>query len=216
MARGAYFDPNIDPRLLKALETVGAGYKKNKVELFSGRAARPKNPSSYHPRGGAVDVNLYDDDGKVLNNFQDPSSAQAYQAYANEVYKWAQANDPSLAKDLRWGGYFGGGEWSRDWMHFDTGGAARTAGGNWQEGFDPAYMKEAGLASSGGLGEMAQSMIAEGYTMSQVRDAIAAIESKGSGDYNAVGVDTGKGDHALGRYQVMGSNVAPWAKQYLG
>jgi hypothetical protein len=218
MARGAYFDANIDPALLRALETVAASYKQHKVELFSGRAERPKNPSSYHPRGGAVDVNLYDPEtGAKLDNFQDASSATAYQSYANEVYKWAQQNDPELAKKIRWGGYFGGGQWSRDWMHFDTGGADRTAGGNWNEGFDQNYVKQAGLQSAGGLGQVAQEMKAQGYTQEQILNALANIESRGSGDYNAQGVEVNRqGDKALGRYQVMASNVDPWAKQYLG
>ncbi len=48
------------------------------------------------------------------------------------------------------------------------------------------------------------------------RDAIAAIESKGSGDYSAVGPVTGSGDRAYGRYQVMGNNIGPWTQQALG
>lgn len=49
----------------------------------------------------------------------------------------------------------------------------------------------------------------------QFRDAIAAIESRGSGDYSALGPWTG-GDRAYGRYQVMGKNVGPWTQQALG
>ncbi|WP_457797635.1 hypothetical protein [Methylocystis sp. S23] len=47
------------------------------------------------------------------------------------------------------------------------------------------------------------------------RDAIASIESKGSGDYSALGPVTG-GDRAYGRYQVMGKNVPQWTLQALG
>jgi hypothetical protein len=47
-------------------------------------------------------------------------------------------------------------------------------------------------------------------------DAIAAVESRGSGDYRAVGPATGSGDRALGRYQIMTSNIAPWSKEVLG
>lgn len=46
-------------------------------------------------------------------------------------------------------------------------------------------------------------------------DAIASVESAGSGDYSAVGPDTGKG-RAYGRYQVMDFNVGPWTKKHLG
>lgn len=53
-----------------------------------------------------------------------------------------------------------------------------------------------------------------------VLNAIAAVESRGSGDYLAVGpvVKKGsyKGQRAYGRYQVMEGNIAPWTKQALG
>jgi len=47
------------------------------------------------------------------------------------------------------------------------------------------------------------------------RDAIAAIESRGSGDYSALGPLT-KGDRAYGRYQVMGANIPQWSQEALG
>lgn len=52
--------------------------------------------------------------------------------------------------------------------------------------------------------------------MQQFRDAIASIESRGSGDYAALGPVTSSGDRAYGRYQVMGANVPRWTKQALG
>jgi hypothetical protein len=47
-------------------------------------------------------------------------------------------------------------------------------------------------------------------------DAIASIESAGSGGYRAVGPATGNGDRALGRYQIMSTNIRPWSKEVLG
>jgi hypothetical protein len=47
------------------------------------------------------------------------------------------------------------------------------------------------------------------------QNSIANIESKGSGDYSAVGPTT-NGDKPLGRYQVMGNNVSQWTKDALG
>lgn len=55
-----------------------------------------------------------------------------------------------------------------------------------------------------------------GSQASPYRDAIAGIESAGSGDYSALGPTTRKGDRAYGRYQVMGANVGPWTEKYLG
>ncbi len=56
--------------------------------------------------------------------------------------------------------------------------------------------------------------------MSSVLNAIAAVESRGSGDYAAVGpvVEKGayKGQRAYGRYQVMEGNIAPWTQAALG
>lgn len=59
-----------------------------------------------------------------------------------------------------------------------------------------------------------------GTEIGSVLDAIAAVESRGSGDYKAVGpvVQKGmyKGQRAYGRYQVMEGNIAPWSKEALG
>lgn len=48
------------------------------------------------------------------------------------------------------------------------------------------------------------------------RDAIASIESKGSGDYSAIGPKHPTMGRALGRYQVMEANVGQWSKEALG
>ena len=52
--------------------------------------------------------------------------------------------------------------------------------------------------------------------MTAYQNAIASIESKGSGDYGAVGPTHPELGRALGKYQVMEANVAPWSKQALG
>ncbi|MCZ7502038.1 hypothetical protein [Agrobacterium sp. ST15.13.015] len=71
-------------------------------------------------------------------------------------------------------------------------------------------------ASSSGLAkEVATTSPAPGGT-NEYRDAIASIESKGSGDYSAVGPTHPKMGRALGRYQVMESNIGPWSKAALG
>lgn len=50
--------------------------------------------------------------------------------------------------------------------------------------------------------------------LDQAREAIASIESEGSGGYRAVGPKTRSGDRAYGRYQVM--NVPAWTAEVLG
>lgn len=52
--------------------------------------------------------------------------------------------------------------------------------------------------------------------MAAYRDAIASIESEGSGGYKALGPKTKTGDRAYGRYQVMGANIPEWTKAALG
>lgn len=47
-------------------------------------------------------------------------------------------------------------------------------------------------------------------------NAIASIESQGSGGYNAVGPVTQKGNRAYGKYQVMDFNIPSWTKKHLG
>ena len=52
--------------------------------------------------------------------------------------------------------------------------------------------------------------------MDAYRNAIASIESAGSGDYSAVGPTNPKLGRALGRYQIMEANIGPWSQEVLG
>lgn len=56
--------------------------------------------------------------------------------------------------------------------------------------------------------------------LAAAREALAAVESRGSGDYAAIGpvVEKGmyKGQRAYGRYQVMEGNIGPWTKEVFG
>ncbi len=70
---------------------------------------------------------------------------------------------------------------------------------------NPAVIGDAAMAA---LGKPSNNV-------SPYADAIASVESSGSGDYSAIGPETGKG-RAYGRYQVMDFNIGPWTKKYLG
>lgn len=60
-------------------------------------------------------------------------------------------------------------------------------------------------------------MTALGQTpMRPYRDAIASIESDGSGGYAAIGPTNPTLGRAMGRYQVMEANIGPWSKEVLG
>lgn len=76
---------------------------------------------------------------------------------------------------------------------------------------------QASAATSGVAQELSASSPAPSASgMGSYRDAIASIESAGSGDYAAVGATHPKLGRALGRYQVMESNIAPWSQEALG
>lgn len=47
-------------------------------------------------------------------------------------------------------------------------------------------------------------------------NAIASIESAGSGGYSALGPVTKRGNRAYGKYQVMDFNIGPWTERYVG
>lgn len=71
-------------------------------------------------------------------------------------------------------------------------------------------------ASYGAPTQAVASAMGGGGDMSQYRDAIASIESAGSGDYSAVGPTNEKLGRALGRYQIMEANIGPWSREALG
>ena len=69
---------------------------------------------------------------------------------------------------------------------------------------DPASARVAQAHGDGGGG------------MTAYQNAIASIESAGSGDYGAIGPTHPTLGRALGRYQVMEANIGPWSEKYLG
>lgn len=73
-----------------------------------------------------------------------------------------------------------------------------------------------GVPMSDAGAEVAATSPAAGGDAQSYRDAIASIESAGSGDYGAVGPRHPKMGRALGRYQVMESNIGPWSMEALG
>lgn len=66
------------------------------------------------------------------------------------------------------------------------------------------------------LPENAAYTAGSGDPMAAYRTRIGRIESDGSGGYAAEGVETGNGDRAYGKYQIMGNNITPWGREALG
>jgi hypothetical protein len=96
------------------------------------------NPNSRHDRGLAADVQLFDDKGKSLPNYQSPATFRAYESYAQAAKRYQTKTYPELNEKFAWGGYFshGGkpfGYGAADQMHFDLGGKQGIMG-DWQHG----------------------------------------------------------------------------------
>lgn len=73
--------------------------------------------------------------------------------------------------------------------------------------------QEAGIEAAASFGGVD---IEGGSRGSSYRDAIASIESRGSGNYRSVGARHKKLGRALGRYQIMEANLPKWSKEALG
>lgn len=71
-------------------------------------------------------------------------------------------------------------------------------------------MTDAAMASGAGGLDMGRD------DMTQYQDAIAGIESNGSGGYQAVGPTHPKLGRALGKYQIMEANLPQWSREALG
>jgi hypothetical protein len=103
-------------------------------------------------------------------------------------------------------------------------GASSSPADGFLEGFMGSYMElasavpEQGVVSKGGEGQLSAPPVTG--SLHAAREALAAVESRGSGDYSAVGplVESGayKGQRAYGRYQVMEGNIGPWTKKVSG
>lgn len=87
--------------------------------------------------------------------------------------------------------------------------------GEMREDFDKEFAGLFGGSLSGGNAAPANITASSG-DMEQYRNAIASIESAGSGDYQAIGPTHEKLGRALGRYQIMEANIAPWSREALG
>ncbi|WP_158876911.1 phage tail length tape measure family protein [Antarcticirhabdus aurantiaca] len=126
------FNSNVDGRLLRILNEASSRFDM-RVEAISGLRPGDKR---FHGRGLATDVQIYDNSGRALDNYQNARDFRAYERFA-QVAKQVQTElYPELEKLFRWGGYFSGpkGKYGAlDSMHFDLGGAGM-GGGSWAGG----------------------------------------------------------------------------------
>ncbi len=151
----------VDPRLTDILNQAALRTPGYNVQAFSGyRAGDPR----FHGQGLATDVRLVDPStGKILNNYQDPSTFRTYEQFAQNAKLVQMDKYPELNDQFRWGGYFSGGKTrygAMDEMHFDLGGSKRLgmAGGTWENGLTPAQRNIFPGADSRGFNQLNQSM----------------------------------------------------------
>lgn len=122
---------DVDPQLLQILRTAAerAPPTISRVEAFSGLTGRSTGTKS-HPGGYAVDVQLYDMQGRPVDNYIGKAAPTAKERadyaigeqFAQTVRVVQMENYPELADQMRWGGYFMGGPNPQDMMHFDLAG----------------------------------------------------------------------------------------------
>lgn len=149
------FDDRVDRRLLEILREAAKEWKPDggyRVEAYSGyRPTSRKGVNSYHPKGEATDIRIYDASGKILPNYQDPKYFPLYEDFANKAREVQQRRYPDLTDRFRWGGYFSGpkGKYgAMDMMHFDLGPTSNMAGGSWGSSLTDEQRRLFGMGSA--------------------------------------------------------------------
>jgi GH24 family phage-related lysozyme (muramidase) len=158
---GNFHAEGVDPRLIKNLTEATRGLPQGwHAQMESGfRQGDPRQ----HGRGNAVDVALYDQNGRRVENYQNAATFRVYEKFAQDVRAAQQHNNPELNNAMRWGGYFSGGKegtkggayGALDLMHFDLGGRQGLGmlGGNWENGLTAKQKALFPGVESAGMGQ---------------------------------------------------------------
>lgn len=199
----------VDPRLVEIMQT--AAYQSGMhVEVTPHGGDNPRSSGTQnHPTGRALDIQLYDANGKALGNYQDPQTFGQYEKFAQLARKYQQDKYPDLSDAFRWGGYFGG-KYAKDQMHFDLSGGLSpgTPVQSWGGSGAPIGQDVAGNQVQQGTGP-------GGLDFGRAQGAIKGLES--AGRYDIMGVwNNAHTDRPYGAYQVMGANIPDWTKKYFG
>jgi hypothetical protein len=203
-----------------------------KVYAFSGKSARPKG-ASRHPSGNAVDYAIYGTDGVLLKNLRTGNipANRAYESFAESFGScYTEQNGAgAAARDLRWGGNFGGNTY-HDSMHIDYTPGGATQRGDIFSGQRNPYMgssstaagngiydgpKEGAAANAGGGGEALGSKSDNAYTDAGnaagagCGDSSGCRPSSAAAPAAAAAMNAGQG---LGGAQQMMSNLSSLAQ----
>lgn len=144
----------VDQRLLDVLNSAADDFP-YKVRVQSGlRKGDPRQ----HGKGRAVDVQILDENGKVIPNYQNGDTFHIYEQFAQKARQKQLELHPDLKDSFRWGGYFGGNKnyGAMDLMHFDVGGSPTLgmAGGDWDKGLNKQQLAYYPTAQSKGSGAL--------------------------------------------------------------
>lgn len=113
-----------------AADRLPEGYR---VEVYSG-ARKGGLKDSRHHGGNAIDVEIFDPQGKPIPNTGPAGGGGMYRQLAHLVYNETYKRSPELAAQMAWGGEFETkpGTGIADYMHFDYGG--RRGPPSWRQG----------------------------------------------------------------------------------
>ena len=129
---------NVDPRLVRILNAAGTNLPEGWSWYITPHGGYRPNSQGFHSKGIATDVQLVDDQGNHLPNYQNAQAFRAYEQFAQDARKAQLDLHPELTDAFRWGGYFSGpvGKYgAKDLMHFDLGGTrVPMGGGSWETG----------------------------------------------------------------------------------
>ena len=144
-----FVEYGVDTRLLECLREAAdflpPGYT---LEFTSGFR---KGDKRFHGKGLASDIQIIDQDGNRLPNYQDAENFRTYEEFAQVVRRIQLNKYPHL--NLRFGGYFSGhkGKYGAvDMMHFDIG-HVPMGGGSWEHGLTKQQRKYWPAAFSKGM-----------------------------------------------------------------
>lgn len=153
-------NPMIVENMREASRYLPPGYTA-RVTPHGGYRANPDRPGSWHHKTDAkgnslaVDVQIYDAQGKPIPNIRSPKNFQLYREFMQNVKAIQDQRYPELRGRGRWGGYFS--DLANDMMHYDLNASNVTAAGNWSQGLSSKYSYYGARGQVGqGMGRMSE------------------------------------------------------------
>ena len=154
--------PGVDKRLVDIVRRAADQSPYTvRVTPYGGAVRGKRSATSQHvpSKGRALDIQLYDAQGRAIPNYQHAGSFRVYEEFAQTARAIQKREYPELNNKFRWGGYFSGKPpkyGAMDLMHFDLGGANMGAG-SWEHGLNNKWARVWGVGDSVGMGAIGAS-----------------------------------------------------------